>query len=618
MLQVFMLKGLSWECEIMGMCVKKYLFLFLMLAFVGYPCSLMAESAFIKVASQEQFDAAVARINSGKETHIVLKKGTYFLRNSINATASLSIKGKNAIITCATQLTSKEIVRQTETHNIYKQDQPLSPFALFYDKNGKLLPISESVIDSVKVNYIDGEIEGPQGYKTGEKIKIPISSNLKHLKNKVFSCAYGYFDSGWRTVSFQLNKSDDKYFYCTTLSDCPTKNYQYDKVVYKKPVRYVIYNAELKKNAVYFEGTNLYVPKGIDIFYYLNNKDSSHLVPTITVSKDFELENIKFVGFGGVSVNADKDDACIITNCTFHNCQGCALQINKKNGENAVKAMVTGCIFKECSVYADCVVRMTSTFYGPSCIIMQRCMLSRYSDGNVIYKNATPSVSVNGDVEIRGNKMFNSCRGHLTLNRGNIKVSGNILYNTDSFNALPERNYSNDWGLVYCNHIFKEANIALDNKQHHILLENNLCYGAYAYGGDARGIFIDDGRGDVTCKNNVILNTQMYSIDSRNVKMHDAASARNKYEGNIVSVAYRLEAGPAVKDADRPVSSGNVMISSKDNKISNTDILEKDRRLDLDASSSCDGTRIRIKKDLYKMIKKHPSYGNIKKFVLKN
>ena len=169
-----MLKGLSWECEIMGMCVKKYLFLFLMLAFVGYPCSLMAESAFIKVASQEQFDAAVARINSGKETHIVLKKGTYFLRNSINATASLSIKGKNAIITCATQLTSKEIVRQTETHNIYKLDQPLSPFALFYDKNGKLLPISESVIDSVKVNYIDGEIEGPQGYKTGEKIKIQI------------------------------------------------------------------------------------------------------------------------------------------------------------------------------------------------------------------------------------------------------------------------------------------------------------------------------------------------------------------------------------------------------------------------------------------------------------
>ena len=72
---------------------------------------------------------------------------------------------------------------------------------------------------------------------------------------------------------------------------------------------------------------------------------------------------------------------------------------------------------------------------------------------------------------------------------------------------------------------------ALDNKIHHILLENNLIYGAYAYGRDARGIFIDDGRGDVTCNNNVILNTQSFSIDSRNVKRHDASSVRVRYKG---------------------------------------------------------------------------------------
>ena len=399
-------------CEIMGMGVNRYLRLFLMLALIGLPCSLMAENALIKVASQEQFDAAVARINGGKETHIVLKKGTYLLRTSINAAAPLSIKGKNAIITCATQLTSKEIVRQTETHNIYKLDQPLSPFALFYDKNGKLLPISESVIDSVKVNYIDGEIEGPQEYKAGEKIKIPISSNLKHLKNKVFSCAYGYYDCGWKAVSFQMERSDDKYFYCTTLSDCPTKNYQYDKVAYKKPIRYVIYNAEKKENAIFFEGKDLYIPKDISVLYYLSNNDSVHLMPTITVSKAFDLENVKFIGLGTISVDSKKSDVCIIKNCIFQNSRSYALKINKENGENAVKAMVTGCIFKECSVYTGNVVRLTSTFYGPSCIIMQRCMLSRYSDGNVIYKNTSESVYVSGDVEIKDNVMYNSCRGH--------------------------------------------------------------------------------------------------------------------------------------------------------------------------------------------------------------
>ena len=597
------------------MCIKSFWRLLQLLILLEVPCSLMAESALIKVASQEHFDAAVARINSGEETHIVLKKGTYILRTSINATAPLSIKGKNATITCATQVTSKEIVRQTETHNIYKLDQPLSPFALFYDKNGKLLPISESVIDSVKVNYIDGEIEGPQGYKTGEKIKIPISSNLKHLKNKVFSCAYGYFDSGWRTVSFQLDRSDDKYFYCTTLSDCHTKNYQYDEVAYKKPVRYVIYNAEKKDNAIFFEGTDLYIPKDISVLHYLNNKDSSHIVPTITVSKDFELENVKLVGLGGVTVNSKIGNACIIKDCLFQNSLDCALRINKENGENAIKAIVTGCVFKECAVYTGNIVQLTSSVYGSACILMQCCKLSRHTEGNVIYKNASETVFVNGDVEIKDNVMYNSCRGHLIMNNGNMKISGNFFYNSDSFSARPERNYSNDWGLVYCNHIFKETNDALDNRQNHILLENNLLYGAYAYGGDARGIFIDDGRGDVTCKNNVILNTQYYSIDSRNVKMHDAASVRNKYEGNIVSSAYRLEAGSAVKDADRPVSSGNMLISSKENKISNTEILEKDRKLDMDASSSCDGTKIRIKKDLYKVLKKHPSFDYIKDFL---
>ena len=110
------------------------IYLLIIIVLLGHSCSLMAEDALIKVISQEQFDAAVARINGGKETHIVLKKGTYLLRTSINAAAPLSIKGKNAIITCATQLTPKEIVRKTETHNIYKLNQQLSPFALFYDK----------------------------------------------------------------------------------------------------------------------------------------------------------------------------------------------------------------------------------------------------------------------------------------------------------------------------------------------------------------------------------------------------------------------------------------------------------------------------------------------------
>ena len=589
--------------------------LLLTLALLGTPCSLMAEGTLIKVMSQEQFDVAVERINSGKETHLILKKGNYNLHTSINAIAPLSIKGKNATISCATRLCSTETERQTETHNIYKLNRKLSPFTMFYDKKGKLLSVTESVIDSVRVNYVDGEIESSKEYKIGEIIKIPIARNLTHLKNKVFACAYGYFDCGWKAVSFQLDKSDETYFYCTTLSDCPTKNYQYDKMVYKKPIRFVVYNAEIKENAIFYDDEYLYTPKGISVLYYLCNNDSFHKIPTITVSKDFELDNVKFLGFAGIFVNSKMDNACVINNCIFQNSLGHALSINKENGASAIKAIVTDCLFKDCSIYFGDVLHLRSTFYGPSCILMQRCVLSRYTDGNVIYKNASPSVYVSGDVELKGNVIYNSCRGHLNLRYGNISASGNILYNTDYFNSHPMRNYSNDWGLVYCDHIYKNTDDALNDKTHRILLENNLLYGAYAYGGDARGIFIDDGRGNVTCKNNVILNTQLFSIDARNVKLHDAASARIKYEGNVVSSAYRLEAGPAVKGANIPISSRNFLLSTKKNKISNVELLNGDHRLDIDASSSCDGTRIKVSRDLYKTLKRHPTFDRIKKFL---
>lgn len=596
------------------MALKRESFLFLFTAMLCFHSLLRAEGKSIKVVSQRQFDAAIERVNSGEETNIILKKGIYVLKKSIKTVSPFSICGSNATITCADKLYSSQKVRSTDTHDVYKLDRQLTPFTLFYDNTGKMLPVSESIIDSVKVNYVEGEIVAPSVYEVGVNLKIPISHNLKHLRNKYFDCAYGYFDCGWRTVSFALNKSDEKFFYCTTLSDCPPKNYQYDKVFYKKPIRFVIYNAEKKENSISFNGTELYVPKGIDSIYYLKNNDSSYLIPTITVTDDFRLDKVKFVGFGGITVNSKKENVCEITNCVFQNCLSGALDVNKENDGHAQKAMITGCVFKDCSVIEGYVVRLTSTFRDSVCITMQHCKISRYT-GKVIYKNAKPSVYVNGDVEIKRNVMSNSCRGHITMNKGKIIVSGNFLYNTDSFNSHPMRNYSNDWGLVYCNHIFEKSIGALNNKVHHILLENNLFYGAYAYGGDARGIFIDDGRGDVVCNNNVILNTQYYSIDSRNVKLHDAASVRIKYEGNVVSSVYRLEAGTAVKGTDKPILGRNILLSPKKNKISNTEIFDKDYRLEVDPSSSCDGKKIKTSKSLYNFLKQHPSFDYIKKWL---
>ena len=537
------------------------------------------------------------------------------LKKSINAKAPLYIKGKDATITCSGSYGTGDIVRKTSHHNVYQLKSSLSLFSLFYDQSETILKVSESVLDS-GVNYVEGDIQSSDGYGAGASLKIPISSNLSHLKNKTFPMAYGYFDCGWGTVNFRLDRSDGRFFYCTTLNVCSTNNYQYDRKAYKKPVRFVIYNAELKENAIYFDDDWLYVPRNIDRFHYLCNRDSEHKVPRITTASDLVLDNVRLVGFSGIVVNSDNDRKCEIKDCLFKNCLGFALKITKQNGEGVRKANVTKCTFRDCAVYSDFIVMLSSTYDKRTCITLSDCSLSRYPESRLIYKNVKPTVSVTGDAEIIDNIFFNSCRGHLGLNSGSIVVRGNFLYNSDDFYTSADRNMSSDWGLIYCNHIYKETDKALDNTAHHILLENNLLYGAYAYGGDARGIFIDDGRGDVECRNNVILNTELYSIDSRNAKLHDASSVRNRLAGNMVSSGYRLAGGPAVKGEDVPTSRGNILLGSQPNRISNARILDKDVSVGkVDESCSSRGDKIVVSKDLFELMKKSPAWQSVRLHV---
>lgn len=579
---------------------------------------LNAETKTMYVSSQEQFDEAVERINKGEEMQLRLCKREYLLKKPIAAVAPIIIKGRKSIITSALCFESVNSYRITPTHLVYKLNSVVSPFSLFYDEKGQIVPVSESVIDSVHVNFIEGDIIAPAEYGVGVNIRIPIPTNLKNLSNKTFTNAFGYFDCGWRTVSFSLNRSDEKYFYCTTLTDCPTRNYQYDKKAYKKPVRFVIYNAEIGKDAIYYDRDCLYVPKDKKRIYYVNNADKEYQVPGITTSSDIILNGISFIGFGGLVVKSKSAASCEITNCNFRNTLGTTLTITKWKQGDYRGANISGCSFIDCALYDGSIVSLSSSYDGRSCITMSNCTLAHYHDGFVLYKNTKPSVSVNGDVSLLNNVLNNSCRGHLGLNRGRIVARGNMLYNSDVFNSYIDRNLSNDWGLIYCNHIFKETEAAMANADHHILLENNLLYGAYAYGGDARGIFIDDGRGDVACCGNIILNTQIYSIDARNTNLTQASSVRNRYENNIVSSNYRMAAGSAVTGRNVPTMSGNTLIKpQKQNVITNATTEVDDKILDVDASAVCDGNKIRVNSDVYKLIKRSSAWKSVRRFVRK-
>ena len=580
---------------------------FLLILSFCFTQTLFARVVTTYIKSQEQFDQAVDLINEGKEMHLRLASRHFYLKGGIQAKAPLSIKGKNATINCCTDsYGGKDVVRTTATHHVYRLKMPLTIYPLFYEPNGDLLRVSESVIDSIGVNHVEGEIIVPNDYSAGVQIQIPVSSNLIHLKNKTFTNAFGYIDSGWGVVNFSLERSDGKYFYCTTLNNCSTKNYEYDRKVYKKPVRYVIYNAEQKLGAIYYDKDYLYVPKTVEEVCCVSRKDICHQEPHIKTYSDITLDGIRFVGFDGIEVHSNENSICKIHNCHFQNSLGAALSIDKKTGLDVREANVSSCTFDNCSLYNDMVVMLSSSTYdGGDCINMRDCTVARYNDGRIGYKNPQGAVYVSGNIILTDNVVYNSCRDHFFLVKGHITATNNVLFNTDEFNAHLQRNFSSDWGLVYCNHIFKDTQEALDNTTHRILLEKNLLYGAFAYGKDARGIFIDDGRGDVECVDNVVLNTQIYSIDARDSKLMEASSVRNRYEGNIVTSRYRLAAGASVTGDNIPLICANRLLTDNENVTANVQTKEKDIQLALDTKCSLYEGKIYVKKELYRVLKRN-------------
>jgi len=566
------------------------------------------------IYTQKQFDEAVARINRGEEVHIVLHRGDYLLKESLIATAPVSIEGRKAVITSAQVYNSKEAVKSTDNHKVFKIKRPISNYPLFYDEQHNIIPVSESVQDNSGVNYLDGDIISEGENTVGAHLKLPIPASLSHLKKKTFNCAFGYFDCGWSVVDFRLDKADSKYLYCTTLNRCSTNNYMYDKKAYMKKVRLVVYNAEMKKDRIYYDSEYLYVPKQFTKVYNVNEVSATQAELTISFYSDVILRKITFVGYSNIKVEQKKGNVCLIEKCYFEKSSGSALLIKKENGAGVRKAVITNCDFYECGLHNGAFVQISTTFGGSPCVEVNHCTMTRYPTGWAFYKNSGGGVWVDGDVNICNNVIYNTCRNHIYFHAGKIEAKGNVLYNTDGFNAKADRNLSGDWGLIYCDHLYTKTDDAIKNKEHRITLENNLLYGAYAYGGDARGIFIDDGRGDVTCRNNVILNTQVYSIDARN-SFQNAASVRNRYEGNIVTTRYRLAAGSEVKGLDKPVTRRNYVLSNEENVVANVEVDESDIRANVVAISAEKDGKIVVDKLLYDVIRKSPAWKSAKKYV---
>lgn len=568
------------------------------------------------IYTQQQFEMALSKAMKGEATSIKLLPGNYHLSEPITAKGPLSIIGLGATISAYTdQYSYKDSVREIPTHYVCKLKHTLEEYSLMVDQDGNLVEVSETVDENTLVNTTS-RIDGTYEKKSGVEVHIPIPQNLNHLKNKSFQKAFGYFDCGWTRICFKLKKTDEKYLYCETLHKTNVPRYDYEKTAYNNDIRFVIYNAEVKPETVYYDSEYIYIPKFVSELNVKNCNVYTDAKPDITINGDVSITGVTFDGINGIRVNSGETNKCSFIDCTFTHTLGNALTISKKTEKDFVPSFVTGCKFEECSLLENNMLNLRSSLTGRQSIFVSNCYFSRYPSSKVAYKNTSAMVSVRADSKIADCVLYNTCRCHLYLWEGHNEAFDNIIFNTSEFNSVRERNLSNDWGLIYVDHVYTDSQQAIDNDKHKVVIDGCLLYGAYSYANDARGIMIDDGRGDVICRYNLIMDCQLYSIDSREVKSFiGTSSIRNLLENNLLGNRYRLAGGSEVPVKDRPVSKGNVQLAEYNNVSNKYSIVEAPTIVASDVILK-DG-KAYVSRNDYKIFKKIPFFKEVRKNIKK-
>ncbi len=536
------------------------------------------------ISTQSCFDALVDRINSGESVDAILSRGQYVLHKPIRAKNNLSISSSGATITFGyNEYTINEAIGVKNGYYICRLKTPVSPFSLFVNGKGEIVPVSEIVENGKGVIVTPQRIIGNYISKEVMPIIIPFSESYVDEGNYKFNNAFGYFDCAWSRYPFKVDTFSNGTLNCHTISDVKIPNFNYNVDKYHKENRYVLYNVCPTAGHIYYTDDCIYIPLEQKSIKCIPNQMSGSHEYSIKVAKDVYFRGITFSGFNGILVSSKPNSTCLIEDCVFRNTLSYALVVVKSQGDDMREAIIRGCTFENCALFSDYAVDLRSDIVGRNCITLCNCSLSKYTDGIAHYKACTGLVYVNADATIIGCTLFNSARDHLMLNSGRIIINGNQIFNTTEFNSHVLRNLSADFGLIYCNHIYKDSESAIQNTVNSIVITENLIYGAEGYGHVGRGVFIDDGRGDVTCTSNVIFNCQSHTIDSRAEDSYiGSSSIRNRISNNVLVGSYRLISGKYLTDDQRAVASGNYYSETGKNSIRNIIVEVEDTQLSSD------------------------------------
>ena len=473
--------------------------------------------------------------------------------DTIVLNGNVEIYGKNCTLTCKSEKYSlASAVSINSTHYTCRLHSNIECFSLFRYKDKVLTP-TESSDRGTLCNLTEKDAV----YVTDTTFKLPISDNLAHLSDKTFSNAFGWIDSWYFCTPFKVNRSDGEYFYCESFSDIPQDVFANEvngERRYSSPLSYVLYNME--ESSVYYDDEYIHIPlsyEEISVIHF-NGKPL-----------------FKSNGFSLKAFNVNVEDCCQfaeisnsymhLDNCTFNYVLGTCIRL---------LSPVEDCVFERCS-FRNCTISPS----GRACILeegqgkkirVDNCFLKKYDD-ICLYKNASGGVIVWGsELEVCNSTFINFCRDHVYVNRPNTVIYNNRIFNTHEFNSKALRNLSRDFGGIYVNHFSFDAD-EITNNTTRALIHHNIILNIMGKG-DARGIFIDDGRGDVVCECNII-DGQFFSIDARKAGNTELSSCRVQYKNNILLSPYRLEYGESLTSPDIPVLSDNICTFTEDSLKSN-------------------------------------------------
>ena len=473
--------------------------------------------------------------------------------DTIVLNGNVEIYGKNCTLTYKSDKYSlASAVSIDSTHYTCRLHSRIECFSLFRYKDKVLTP-TESSDRGTLCNLVEKDAV----YVTDTTFKLPISDNLAHLSDKTFSNAFGWIDSNYFCTPFKVNSSDGEYFYCETFSDIPQDTFE-SKINGERgrhaPLGYVLYNIE--DYSIYYDDEYIHIPlycEEISVIHF-NEKP-------LFMSDGFSLKLF----------NVNVEDCCLfaeisnshihLDNCTFNYVLGSCMKLRPTTED----CVIEKCSFRNCTISPldrTCVWEEG----GNKKLKVDNCFFKKYDD-ICLYKNAFGGVVTWGsELEVCNSTFINFSRDHVYVNRPNTVIYNNRIFNTHEFNSRALRNLSRDFGGIYVNHFSFDADEIVGNTTK-VLIHHNTILNIMGRGDDARGIFIDDGRGDVTCEYNII-DGQFFSIDARRVDGTDVSSCRVKYKDNILLSPYRLEYGGALNSEDVPILSDNICTFKKDSYVS--------------------------------------------------